>query len=160
MQLFAQLPDDRLVVLEASPLETARDVVDRLEGEQQTSNHWRGAAEPLALGARRLVKGGFTLPEDSTLDDCGVVAGDTLWLQARLRGGSSKKQNDDEEDEETKEEDDVPTLVHVWNLVTGKTQGSSGPLVPMTLYIVFLQSGFLFSQISTTFMVISNWGVE
>lgn len=169
MQLFAQLPDDRLVVLEASPLETAGGVVRRLEGKEQTShtnhcgghtNHCRGAAEPLAFGARRLVKGGFTLPEDSTLDDCGVVAGDTLWLQARLRGGSSKKQNNDEEDEEKKEEDDVSRLVHVWNLVTGKTQGSSGPLVPMTLYIVFLQSGFLFSQISTTFMVISNWGVE
>ena len=169
MQLFAQLPDDRLVVLEASPLETAGDVARRLEGEEQRSqanhcgghtNHCRGAAEPLMLGERRLVKGGFTLPEHSTLDDCGVVAGDTLWLQARLRGGSSTKKQDDDEEEKEKEEDDVSRLVHAWNLVTGKTQGSSGPLVPMTLYMVLLQSGLLFSQISATFMVISNWGVE
>ena len=75
MQLFAQLPDDRLVVLEASPLETAGDVARRLEGEEQRSqanhcgghtNHCRGAAEPLILGERRLVKGGFTLPEHSS----------------------------------------------------------------------------------------------
>eukprot|EP01043_Picozoa_sp_COSAG02_P094283 COSAG02_NODE_30733_length_546_cov_0.906040_1_plen_83_part_00 len=75
------------------------------------------------------------------------------------RCGSSEKQDDDEGEKE-KEEDDVSRLVHAWNLVTGKTQGSSGPLVPMTLYMVFLQSGLFFSQISATFMVISNWGVE
>eukprot|EP01043_Picozoa_sp_COSAG02_P026270 COSAG02_NODE_1508_length_12230_cov_7.647597_2_plen_192_part_00 len=146
MQLFAQLPDDRVVVLEASASDTAGEVVRRLH-----------TSEPSARGACRLVKGGRTLPDDSTLGQCDVAAGDTVWLQTRLRGGSSEK---DEGGKGSEEDDDVPALVHMWNLLTGKTQGSSGPLVPMTLYIVFLQSGFLFSQISTTFMVISQWGVE
>ncbi len=145
MQLFAQLPDNRVMVLEASPSDTAGEVVRRLH-----------ASEPSARGACRLVKGGRTLPDDSTLGQCDVAAGDTVWVQTRLRGGSSEK----DEGGKDSEEDDVSALVHIWNLVTGKTQGSSGPLVPMTLYIVFLQSGFLFSQISTTFMVISQWGVE
>lgn len=153
MQLFARLPDERVVVHEASPWDTVGETARRL-----------GAVQPSVGEALRLVKGGRTLPEDSTLRQCDVTPGDTLWLQTRLRGGSSErtgsKLEDVEEDGKESEEDDVSTLVHLYNLLTGKTQGTSGPLVPMTLYIVFLQSGFLFSQISTTFMVISNWGVE
>lgn len=155
MQLFAELPDGRVVVLEASPAETVNEAVRRL-----------AVAEPSVCSADRVVKGGVTLERGSTLNQCGIGAGDMLWLQGRLRGGSTEPEKKEKTQEDSSggpndtDEEDVSFLRDLWNQVTGKTQGSNGPLIPMTLYIVFLQSGFLLSQISTTFMVISQWGVE
>ena len=51
MQLFAQLPDDRVVVLDVSPSDTVGEIARRLS-----------LSEPSARGACRLVKGGLTLP--------------------------------------------------------------------------------------------------
>ena len=113
MQVFAQLHDDSVVVLSVSPSETAGETCRRL-----------GACE---ASRSRLVKGGRTLPDDCTLGECGVVSGDTLWLQGRLRGGSSekkKKLKGDEGDEEGKDDDDGASFfVNIWNLASGKTQG-------------------------------------
>ena len=148
MQLFAELPDGRVVGVETAPgaAETVDDVAERL-----------GVRDPV-----RVVRGGSTLPGKSTLRECNVGAGDTLRLQGRLRGGSDKKNDKEGGAQEEEEDNEISfySLLNLWNNMTGKTQGSSGPLLPMIMYIVFLQSGFLLAQISTTFMVISQWGVD
>ena len=108
---------------------------------------------------------------DELLGELAEGAGGFLRLELglRLRGGGKKdkksdkkgqgKDKDGDKDAKEKDDDEEPAVSpwrHLYNVYTGKTKS----VLPMATFVFLEVSAFLLAQIATTFMVISNWGVE